>query len=195
MAIVAGLALVRGGSLGFALGGVAAAGVVWLLRERLVADDSGVTIVNLVRVFRIPWSEIDEFRMRQLAPGLATCLEIRRHDRGAVRSWVVMTSGRYGFARSRINSILADLRRRHALAAGEAPALADRRALDEALAAAESGDFALLESFVMEERGDLETLQRTLHALASEGRIDLGALRLKHRAAATIALGGDGESV
>jgi Bacterial PH domain len=182
-ALVAAVAVVRGGALGFAIAALAAAGIVWVLRQRLTADGRGVTVVNVVRVLRVPWLEINDFRLRRMRPVMATCLEIDRHDGRPVRSWAVMTGTLYGgFSRARVNTILADLRRRHAFALGISPSLVDARALDDALAAAEGGDFTPLQSFVLEERGDFRAVQERLRTLTSEGRIDLEALGARHEA-------------
>jgi hypothetical protein len=130
---------------------------VLMLRQRLVADEWGVTVINLVRVFRIPWREVSDFRMGRVGP-YYRCLGVYRRDGRRVNAWVVDT-GR----------IISELRRRQAAANGESLEAANARALENALTAARNGDMAPVNDLLMEERVDPMLIMNGLDELADQG--------------------------
>jgi hypothetical protein len=140
-------------------------------RMRLAADESGVTVVNLAHRVRIPWADIDGFRMGWV--GLSTCLDVRLRNGRRVHAWVVTTTGAAAYSRKQSNDVLIELRRRLARSKGESPEAADARELEDALRAAENRDYAPLRNFASDERVDIVELWERVHALADEGRIDL----------------------
>jgi hypothetical protein len=79
-------------------------------RPRLSADARGVTVANLLRTFRIPWSDISGFGFGW--GGTVSCLQIHRRDGGTVNAWVVADSGPNAYAPERLQEIVADLRER-----------------------------------------------------------------------------------
>jgi hypothetical protein len=118
VAIFAGLgvcALLLHGVTGIVLALLALIPIVLVRRARLTADSSGVTVVNLLRTQRIPWSEISDFRLGRVAR--TTCLDVCKWDGSRVHSWVATSSGDTAYQRYVINGIVSDLRER--LAYGE----------------------------------------------------------------------------
>jgi hypothetical protein len=104
---------------------------------RIAADADGVTVVNAVRRFRTPWSEIADFRVGRVA--WSTCLDVVRRDGSRVHAWVVTSDSRSGYSDLRLGEIQDDLRARLARATGRRPAT-DTSAVEAAVAAARSGD-------------------------------------------------------
>ena len=160
---------------GFVLAALTVVPVVVAFRMRLAADDSGVTIINLSRRVRIPWTEIEGFRMGWLR--LSSCLDVRMTDGNRVHAWVVTTTGGGAYSQDDANALVSELRRRLALARGESPDRADARALEDALGAAERGDYEPLGELAMDDRIDPAELWRRVEELADQGRIDLHDLR------------------
>jgi hypothetical protein len=114
-------ALLLGGVTGIILAVLALIPIVLVRRARLSADESGVTVVNLVRRQRIPWSEISDFRLGRVAR--TTCLDVCRWDGSRVHSWVATSSGDTAYQRYVISGIISDLRER--LARADAESLRD----------------------------------------------------------------------
>ena len=169
---------------GFLLAALALVPIVVAFRMRIAADDSGVTIVNLAKRLRIPWTEIEGFGMGSLL--LSRCLDVRLTDGKRAHAWVVTTTGGSAYSYDEANSIVAGLQRRLALARGEDPDQSDALALERALNAAERGDFGPLGDFAIEERIDSEQLWGRIQELVDQGRIDPKdqqgtALRKLHR--------------
>jgi PH (Pleckstrin Homology) domain-containing protein len=125
-------------------------------RMRISADASGVTVVNLLRRHRIPWSGISDFRMGRVAS--STCLDVWTRDGLQVHSWVVTTA----YPRAKVENILADLRRRLMLANGESQEDLDARAVEDALAAAGKGDYLPASTLVAENRVDAQAMAEKL---------------------------------
>jgi hypothetical protein len=85
-------------------------------RPRLSADAGGITVVNLARTTRIPWSDVAGFGVGWA--GSERCLAVRRRDGSTVNAWVVTDDLRSGYTTDQVDAIVADLRDRLA-AAGE----------------------------------------------------------------------------
>lgn len=117
-AALAVAALLLEGVTGIILALLALVPIVLVRRARLSADGSGVTVVNLVRKQRIPWSEISDFRLGRVAR--ITCLDVCKWDGSRVHSWVATSSGDTAYQRYVINGIVSDLRERLAQADSEA---------------------------------------------------------------------------
>lgn len=143
-----------------ALAALAGVPVVVVHRMRLTADDSGVTVVNLLARHRLPWTEIGDFRIGRI--GLSTCLDVCRRDGSRVHAWAVTTSGVAAYSAGEVARILTDLRDRLVLATGESKEDIDARAIDEALAAAERGAYSQASSLVAENRIAAEALAEKL---------------------------------
>jgi hypothetical protein len=152
--VLASFALVHGrfGSSGALLAALALVPIVVVHRMRLVADDRGVNVINLLGRQRIPWAEIGDFRMGRVA--LSTCLDVCRHDGTGVHSWVVTTTGYAAYPRDRVDGIVSDLRERLMLATRESQEDLDARAIEAALAAANRGHYSQASELVAEGRVD-----------------------------------------
>jgi hypothetical protein len=148
------------GVTGLALAALAVVPVVVVHRMRLTADDSGVTIVNLLVRRRLPWTEIGDFRLGRV--GLSACLDVCRRDGSRVHAWAVTTGGVAAYSAGEIARILTDLRERLVLATGESKEDIDARAIDEALAAAERGAYSQASSLVAENRIAAEAMAEKL---------------------------------
>lgn len=113
------LAAYSHGSNGLAIG-LAAFGAVaaaYLLRRpRLHVGPWGVTVVNLARTYRVPWSEIAGFGFG--SGGMVPCLSIRRRDGSTINALVVTDDVRSGYSPRRVREIVADLQDRLAAANG-----------------------------------------------------------------------------
>jgi hypothetical protein len=156
---------------GDVLAALALVPIVVAFRMRLAADDSGVTVVNLLRRVRIPWADIDGFRMGWV--GLSTCLDVRLRDGRLLHAWVVTTTGAAAYSRKQSENVLGELRRRLARSKGETPEAANASDLEAALRAAENRDYTPLRNFAGDERVDMIELWERVHALVDEVRIDL----------------------
>ena len=102
---------------GIVLAVLALVPIVLVRRVRLSADASGVTVVNLLRTHRIPWSEVSVFRLGRVAR--LTCVDVCKWDGSRVHSWVATSSSNTVYQRYVIAGIVADLRERLAYANGE----------------------------------------------------------------------------
>jgi hypothetical protein len=159
-------ALVRYGSTGVVLAVLALIPIVVVQRMRLSADAAGVTVVNLLRPNRTPWSEISDFRMGRVA--LSTCLDVCKRDRSRVHSWVVTTTGRGAYSGTTVDRVISDLRQRLMLANGESPDDLDARAVEDALAAADKGDHAPAAALVAEHRIGAQEMAERLIELSKQ---------------------------
>jgi hypothetical protein len=130
-------ALLLHGVAGIVVAVLALLPIVLVRRARLSADASGVTVVNLLRRQRIPWSEIVDFRLGRVA--FTTCLDVCKRDGSRVHSWVATSSGGTAYQQYVITGIAADLRDRLDHAHGETVRELDARAVDEAWSAAARG--------------------------------------------------------
>lgn len=163
------------GAVGVVLAGILLVAIVIAVRMRLVADDSGITIVNYGFPHRIPWSEIEGFRMGW--SHRSNSLDVRlAHGEGA-RARVVTTSGGAAYSQGEADALVTELRRRLAAAHGEDPERADARALEEALRAAERRDYGPLVELALDQRVDPEELWRRVGELGDQGRIDRAEFR------------------
>jgi hypothetical protein len=154
--------------------------LIWVLRERVSADERGVTVVNLVRRFRIPWSEIAGFERGRV--GLTSCLDVCKRDGKRVHIWVTVSGWRGDYFEGEVDGIAMKLRRLRAAAVGRAELDASQRcALDEAVAAAQAGDLGPMDQILVSKRMDPDVLYARLHELADAGQLDLDALRAKRR--------------
>jgi hypothetical protein len=125
-AALAVAALLLGGIVGIVLAVLALVPIVLIRRARLSSDASGVTVVNLLRRQRIPWSEISDFRLGRVAG--TTCLDVCRWDGSRVHSWVATSSGDTAYQRYMINGLILDLRER--LAEADDESLRDHSAIE-----------------------------------------------------------------
>jgi Bacterial PH domain len=91
-------------------------GVFVMRRPRLQVDSAGLVVVNLVRSYHIPWSEVAGFGFG--STGATPCLTIRRADGSVVGAAVVNDNYRSGYSQARIDAIVADLQDRLAAANG-----------------------------------------------------------------------------
>ena len=107
----------------------------------------------------------------------SSCLDVQRTDGGVTHARALTTTGARAHSQSEANVAVAELRRRLALARGEDPGRADSRALEEALRAAESGDFDPLGQLALEERIAPTELWNRVDELVDQGRIDRQALQ------------------
>jgi hypothetical protein len=172
--ILGASALVSYGSAGVVLAVLALIPIVAAHRMRLSADASGVTVVNLLRPRRTPWSEISDFRMGRVA--LSTCLDVCMRDGSRVHSWVVTTTGRAAYSGVTVNRVISDLRQRLMLANGESPDDLDARAVEDALAAADKGDHAAASALVAENRiGAQEMAERLIERSKEQRSADTAA--------------------
>lgn len=142
-------------------------------RMRLNADASGVTVVNLLRRRRIPWSEISDFRMGRIA--LSTCLDVCTRDGIRVHSWVVTTTEAAAYSRTKVDNIVSDLRQRLMLANGESQEDLDARAIEDALAAADRGEYSQASTLVAEDRIDAQAMAEKLIKRSKRDRHDADA--------------------
>ena len=134
--------------------------VVVVHRMRLSADAFGVTVVNLLGRRRIRWAEISDFQMGRVA--LSTCLDVCKRDGTRVHSWVVTTTGAPAYSGAKVSSILTDLRQRLMLATGESREDLDARAVEDALAAGDRGEYLQASSLVAEKRIDARAMAEML---------------------------------
>jgi hypothetical protein len=153
---------------GLVLAGLAVAVVYPVQRMRFEADDDGVTVVNLLRAHGLAWSEISDIRLGSVKG--TRCLEIGTHDGRCVHAWVVTTTGRAALDRSKVDSILYDLRRSLMLANGESQQDLDARSIEAALAAADGGRYSLASDLVWERRVDGRVMAEKLIERARERR-------------------------
>jgi hypothetical protein len=145
---------------GVVLAALALIPILVVHRMRLCADTQGVTVVNLGRTTRIPWPEISDFQMGRVA--LSNCLDVRKRDGTRAHSWVVTTTGAAAYSRDRVDTILSDLRERLMLATGESQQDLDKRALEDALAAAGHGDHSRAGALIAEGRVDSAAMAEQL---------------------------------
>ena len=154
--------------------------LIWVLRERVSADERGVTVVNLARRFRIPWSEIVGFERGRV--GFTSCLDVCKRDGKRVHIWVTVTGWRGDYFEGEVDGIAAKFGRLRATAVGlDDLDGSQRRALDEAVAAAQAGDLGPMDRILVSDRMDPDVLYARLHELAETGQLDLDALRAKRR--------------
>jgi len=163
----------------FVLAGVLIALILLAFRMRIEADDSGVTIVNFFLPVFIPWREVDGFRMAWSVQ--TRCLEVRRRSSRRVRGWALNNmgvGGLLGSSEGQIQAAIDELRRWQAQANGETVETVDARAVDEALRAAENGDYAPFRNLLGDDfRVFPDELWERASELAARGRIDMEALR------------------
>ena len=134
--IFAGLAvaaLLLHGVTGILLAVLALVPIVLVRRARLSADESGLTVVNLLRRHRIPWSEISDFQLGRVARTI--CIDVCKRDGSRVHSWVATSCGDAVHQRQVIDGIAAELRRRLAHANAGTLRDVDREAVESAPAA------------------------------------------------------------
>jgi hypothetical protein len=150
--LLAALALIQVGvgTQGFVLAALAVVPILVVQRMRLRADASGVTVVNLLRVHSVEWSEISDFRLGRVA--LSTCLDVCTRDGTRVHAWAVTATGSAGYPSTQVDSIISDLRQRLMLANGWSQAELDARATDAAVAAADRGDYRQASGLVADGR-------------------------------------------
>jgi len=144
--------------------------VVAVHRMRLSVDASGVTVVNLLRRRRFPWAEISDFRMGRVA--LSTCLDVCKRDGTRVHAWVVTITGAVAYPGAKVESILTDLRQRLMLANAESQEDLDARAIKDALAAADRGEYLPASSLVAEKRVDAQAMAEKLIERSRRNRDD-----------------------
>jgi hypothetical protein len=109
-AVLAAAALLLHGVTAIVLAVLALVPIVLVRRMRLSADASGVTVVNLLRGRRIPWSEISDFRLGRVAR--TPCVDVCKWDGSRVHSWVATTTGDTVHQRQVITEITTVLRER-----------------------------------------------------------------------------------
>jgi hypothetical protein len=168
----------RGDAFEIGLAPVCLLGSLVALRMRVGADRSGLTVVNLAWPRRIRWEEIGGFSIRGLgwwATGNDS-LEIRLKDGRRVRAWALSTNPSTGYSAWAADKMLDELRLRLAEANGETTDEADARVLDEALRAAEAGDYVPFWDLAGDDRISPETLWARVDELATRGRLDRDAL-------------------
>jgi hypothetical protein len=140
---------------GIALTGLPAVNIALVLCARLSADRTGVTVVNFWPGRRIPWTEIDDFRVGR--SGRATCLDVWRRDGTRVHA-LVTTYGLPWANAVDIDELVQRLRQVRATYTGEFEDEATRRALERALAEADAGHYATASKLVAEGRVDAVTM-------------------------------------
>jgi len=84
-------------------------------RPRLSIDARGITVANLLRTFRVPWSEVNRFGFGWI--GLLSCLQVHRRDGSTVNAWALSDTPS-GYPRDRVQEIVAELRERLVAAGG-----------------------------------------------------------------------------
>ncbi len=103
--------------LAIGLAAVGAFAVLLLLRRpRLEIDPDGLKVVNLLRTYRLRWTDIAGFGFG--AAAMTSCLAIRRRDGTTVNAVVVSDDVRSGYSHQRVAEIVADLQQRHGAATG-----------------------------------------------------------------------------
>jgi hypothetical protein len=121
--------------LGLGLASVALLVAVAVQRMRLVADESGVTVVNLFAGHHIAWADVSDFRRSRIA--LGACLDVCKNDGTRVHSWVVSAIGRGPYSQANVFEALSDFNRRLVDESGRAEiGLGSRAAVDLARRAA-----------------------------------------------------------
>jgi hypothetical protein len=172
------LLLWRGDAFLIGLAVVSLLGSVVALRMRVVADRSGLKVVNLAWPRRVRWEEIRGFSIRGFGWWAAgnDSLEIRLKDGRRVRAWALSTNPSTGYSLWAVEKMLDELRLRLAESNGETTDQADARGLDEALHAAEEGDYVPFWDLVNEDRISPEMLWARVDELAARGRLDRDAL-------------------
>jgi len=154
-------------------------GAVAAFRIRIVADTVGLTVVNLGWPRRIRWTEVSGLRVQPDGKWWSMgddSLEIRLKDGRRVRARALATSTATGYSGWAADKIVGELRRRLAEANGETTDEAEARALEEALRAAETGNYAPFWELAYDDRIRPETLWGRVDELAAHGRVDLDAL-------------------
>jgi PH (Pleckstrin Homology) domain-containing protein len=121
----AGLAVGALAAYGLTIAGVGVAALalvstIVMHRMRLVADASGVTVVNLGRRRHVGWGEISDFRRGRIAS--STCLDICRRDLSRIHAWAVTATTAGAYSESEVFEIAVNLRRLLLLATGEVEA-------------------------------------------------------------------------
>jgi hypothetical protein len=139
---------------------LAAVAVVVTQRMRFSADDSGVTVVNLLRARRIPWPEIGDFRLE--GTFRRGCLEVCKRDGTRVRAWVVTPAGLAAYPRARLNSLILDLRQRLMLANGWSQHDLDAHAVEVVLADADRGEYLPSSMLVADGRVEAQLMAEKL---------------------------------
>jgi hypothetical protein len=152
---------------GLVLVGLLAAMIILAVqRMRFSADDSGVTAVNLLRARRVAWSEISDFRLGRI--GHSTCLDVCRQDGTRMRAWAVTTTGLAAHPQARVDDLILELRQRLMLANGWSQEDLDARAIDDALTAADGGEFRQASALVAEGRVESQAMAERLVERAKE---------------------------
>ena len=102
---------------GVGIAALALVSIIVVHRMRLVADASGVTVVNLGRPRHIGWGEISDFRRGRIA--FSICLDVCRRDLSRVHAWAVTATTAGAYSESEVFEIAVGLRRMLVLATGE----------------------------------------------------------------------------
>lgn len=96
-------------AVGLGVLGVVAAGVL-VRRPRLEIRPDGLTVVNLTRTYRLPWTDIAGFGFGSAR--MTSCLAIRRRNGMTVNAVVVTDDVRSGYSSQRVAEIVAGLQER-----------------------------------------------------------------------------------
>jgi Bacterial PH domain len=114
----AALAWYRLTGLGLVLASLALLTVIAVQRMRLRADDSGVTVVNLLTERHIAWPEISDFRRGRTA--FSACIDVCKNDGTRVRSWIVSAIGRGPYSQAMVFEVISALNGRLVVESEEA---------------------------------------------------------------------------
>jgi hypothetical protein len=155
--------------------------IVWASRMRLSADDAGMTVVNCLRTFRVPWSEVRSVELGRVLL-LSYMLKVFKRDGGAVNVWVTTIGYRGDYSSSQVMDFASRLERMRAEAMGELPPQASHEEIERALTSAQAGDPGPLDGLLASHRLDPELYSELLHRRAAAGQLDLDRLRANRRA-------------
>ena len=145
---------------GIVLAALAVVPIVVVQRMRITADSSGVTVVNLFWPRTVPWLEIVDFRLGH--GWMSTCLNICKQDGERVHAWAVTTTGAAVYSSSQVEEIIGELRERLMLANGWSQNELDARSVEDALRAADRGEYLDSSSLVAEGRIDSQSMAEQL---------------------------------
>jgi len=147
---------------GVVLGALALVPIVFANRMRLAVDASGVTVVNLLRRRRIPWADIRDFRTGSPYRYGPPVLEVCTGDGHRFPAWAVRLGGPTALSSARQDEVLTELRERLILANGVSMDRLDALAVEDALDAADRGEFAQALNLVHEGRVTPEVMAAKL---------------------------------
>jgi hypothetical protein len=116
--------------------------------------------VNLFRPRTVPWSEIVDVRVGHR--WMSTCLNICKQNGERVHAWAVTMTGAVVYSPSEVEEIIGELRKRLMLANGWSQKELDARSLEDALAAADRGEYVDSSSLVAEGRVDSRSMAEQL---------------------------------